>query len=260
MGNKEFYRLARAYDIAFSTRDFEEESDFLLWCLQTFGSAKGKKFLELACGPANHARVFAKRGWKTFALDLSEDMIAYAKQKDAVEGVAITYLAADMVEYKLPERVSLVVNPMESISHIITNEGMLLHLKNVSESLTKGGIYVIEGTHPRYFMPDEEPNRWTEYDGETEVEVLFGLPEDEYDPIGQYWMVTTEISMTEPGKKKLSAKSKHTHRWYLKQEMDTLIRLSKAFSEWHFFGNAAIPPHPLDNSDQADAMIIVLKK
>ena len=34
MANKEFYRNARAYDIAFNDREYDTECDFLEWCLK----------------------------------------------------------------------------------------------------------------------------------------------------------------------------------------------------------------------------------
>ena len=83
---KDFYKNARAYDIAFSDRDFEYETKFLKWCLKNHAKVDNKKsskksFLEMACGPAQHARLFAKGGWRSIALDLSPEMIEYAKSK-----------------------------------------------------------------------------------------------------------------------------------------------------------------------------------
>ncbi len=261
----DFYRLARAYDIAFSDRNFVEECNFLEWCLNTYGNLneseiQQKSYLEIACGPANHARIFAKWGWQTAGLDLSPSMIEYAKEKDSEAGVSTKYYCENMIRFSCEEKFALASNPLESISHILTNDDMVNHLRCVSESLVKGGVYVIEGTHPRYFFPDDEPNRWTSYDNDIEIELLFGSPDDEYNHVSQVWNVTTGITLKKNGRILESTRNISHHRWFLHQEFDLLIRLADCFSSVHYFGNANIPPHPLDDSENSDSMIIVLVK
>lgn len=264
MGNKEFYRLAHAYDIAFSDRDYNAECDYLEWIFNHHAKVKsnGKKniFFELACGPANHAREFVKRGWDSYALDVSEAMIAYAKLKDEKEKALCNYITSDMINFKLDTKVHFAINPLESISHIVTNESMIKHLRSVGKALYKGGIYLIEATHPRFVLPDEEANVWTLREKETKVEILFGLPEDEYDAVSQQWSVTTGFKIWENGKLKDESMSKGLHRFYFVQEMKLLIELSGCFDKYWFYGNSVIPPRELDNSDESEAFIIILRK
>jgi len=49
-------------------------------------------------------------------------------------------------------------------------------------------------------------------------------------------------------------------RWYQAQELRALIELSGAFSQTWWYGDMLIPPPPLDNSDAAQRMIVVLRK
>ena len=88
--NKEFYRNARAYDIAFSDREFDVECDFLEWAIREYSNintngSDTKSFIELGCGPGRHAREMARRGWKSTALDISQDMIEFAAEEVAEE-------------------------------------------------------------------------------------------------------------------------------------------------------------------------------
>ena len=102
MTSAQFYANALAYDIAFSDRDFPDECHFLEWCLQHCGAApatQARSFLEVAAGPARHAREFARRGWRSVALDLSAEMLHYAKQGAQREGVAIELAQADMADF-----------------------------------------------------------------------------------------------------------------------------------------------------------------
>ena len=265
MAAKEFYRNARAYDIAFSDRYFSEECDFLIWCLENHSTLNNnqleeKSFIELGSGPAKHAREFAKRGWRSVALDISDDMIDYAKSEAEREGLQMETVVADMTDYKLQKPVILTSTLMESISHLVTNKQMIDHFKSVAENTVSGGIYVIEATHPMFFFPDNEPNRWVSRKGKTRVEVTFGLPTDEYNSITQQWMVTTRMKISNGNGTEYTSETVNPVRWYLAQELKALIELSGVFDKYWFYGSMYnIPPSDIDESEESDAMVIVLR-
>ena len=263
---KEFYENARAYDIAFQDREFDTECNFLEWALKKHGKVKLKKdekksFIELACGPARHAREMAKRGWKTSALDLSKEMVAFAGKEAEEEGLKINAIEADMTKFKLKKPVMLAATLMESISHLVTNEQMISHLKSVAKNLTSGGVYIIEMTHPMFYFPDDEPNTWISEEGNTGVEVTFGLPSDEFNSVTQQWMVTTIMKIKEGNGPQRVIELQSPIRWYLAQEMKALIELSGAFDKYWMYGSMYnIPGKELDTSEDSDAMVIVLRK
>ena len=187
MSTPEFYANAKAYDIAFGDRDFVDECNFLEYALKEFGGKEfvGLKFaglpnyqtlklsnptnsqthkpsfLELAAGPAQHAREFARRGWRAVALDLSQDMLDYAQAGAAHDGVTIETTCADMIDFTLSAPVAVAANLMESLSHLTTNEQVVAHLRAVSRNLLPGGVFVIEMAHPETIWRDSLPNFWT---------------------------------------------------------------------------------------------------
>ncbi|MDZ7764088.1 MAG: class I SAM-dependent methyltransferase [Melioribacteraceae bacterium] len=264
--SKEFYRNAKAYDIAFLDRDFDVECDFLEYCLTNYGKIKKsklqkKRFLELACGPARHAREFAKRNWDSYALDLSEEMVDYAIQEAQKEGSKLTGIVGDMLNFKLEKKATLIVSLMESIAHITTNDDMVNHFRTVAENLSNGGLYIIEGTHPQFFFPDNEPNKWKASEGNFWVEVTFGTPEDSYSSLSQTWLSTTKLRIKSGDSPIVESKSVSEVRWYLLQEMKLLIEKAGVFDRAWFFGSLYFtPPKPMDESEDSDAMVIVLRK
>ncbi|MFC2133388.1 class I SAM-dependent methyltransferase [Bacteroidota bacterium] len=266
MDQKTFYRNARAYDIAFGERDFDDECDFLEWCLKEHGKVrpkdlKNKSFLEMASGPSRHAIEFAKRNWRAIALDNSIDMLGYASELAQKENVKLETVSQDMTEFKLTKPVTLAATMMESIAHLTTNEMMISHLNSVADSLVPGGIYIIEATHPNGFFPEDEANVWIEKNGDMKVELTFGLPTDEYNYITQIWNVTTIMRIWNGNGKVYKTTSNFDLRWYLAQELKAIIELSGAFEKYWFYGNVySTPPHPFDNSEESDSMIIVLRK
>jgi len=267
MSTPEFYAEAQAYDIAFGDRDFVDECNFLEYCLREFGGVHADQvspapsFLEPAAGPARHAREFARRGWRAVALDLSMDMLNYAQTGANEEGVELELVCADMTDFKLKQPVALAANLMESLSHLVTNEQVVAHLRAVAANLLPGGIFVIEMAHPSTIWRDNLPNSWvSEAPDGTSIEILFGAADDPYDWITQQWTVTTRLRINNPGQPERVVESHNQHRWYLAQELRALIDLSGAFSQTRFFGNMVVPVPPLDDSANSDRMIVVLRK
>lgn len=264
--SKEFYRNAKAYDIAFSDREFDVECDFLIWCLNNLAKVKKSKlqrknFLELGCGPARHTREFAKRGWESSALDLSNEMIEYALHEAKKEGIQIKGIVGNMINFKLNRKVILAATLMESIAHILTNDDMVNHLRSVAKNLTEGGIYIIEGTHPQFFFPDDEINSWISKEGNFSVEITFGTPDDIYNSLKQTWLTTTKLKIKHGNAPIVETNNISEVRWYLLQEMKMLIEKAGVFDKAWFFGSLySIPPQELDESENSDAMVIVLRK
>lgn len=261
MFNGEFYKQAKAYDIAFNSRDYKDECDFIEACFKKSFTLRhengGLRFLELCCGPAAHAREMAKRGWISSALDLSEDMVEYAKQKSQEERLNVECICADMTDFKLERPVHLVGSFTESITHLTENEQIITHFKTVAANLFPGGIYIIETAHPRYFFPEDEANTWKEKEGNLEAEITFGAPGDEYDSLAQRWNVTAKMALYEDGKLVASSDTKSPHRWLLLQEVKMLAQLSGVFEEPQFYGSLGMPLTEL--TPESDSMVIVLQ-
>lgn len=276
MSSPEFYRNARAYDIAFGDRDFADECNFLEWCLnrhdgssipQRLSVVNRQSFLELACGPARHAREFAKRGWRAVGLDLLPDMLDYACEGAKGDGVFIETIAADMTDFTLDQPVALAANLMESLSHLVTNEQVVAHLRAVSRNLLPGGVFVIEMAHPSTLWRDNLPNTWRARstdmayfrdDPYTEIDVLFGAADDPYDWITQQWQVTARLTIREASQPERIVEHQHPHRWYQAQELKALIDLSGAFSRVLWYGDMLRPAPVLDND--SERMLVVLRK
>src|SRR6201985_1364812 len=93
----EYYEAACAY------RDVPAEVDALLrWSGKHHRAPRS--VLELAAGPAEHARTLARRDLEATALDLNPAMCARARDLAAAAGVPLTVVQADMRDFSLPGR------------------------------------------------------------------------------------------------------------------------------------------------------------
>ena len=92
------HRAARCHDVAFGFRDIGAECDTPSALAARHGPTgePPRSMLELAAGPARHAREFARRGAHAAALDTSPAMCDYARAQAVRDGVGLDVVCADM--------------------------------------------------------------------------------------------------------------------------------------------------------------------
>lgn len=172
-----------AYELACGFRDVPAEVDALLgWLDAPPGSA-----LELAAGPAEHARELARRGVRATALDLSPAMCAYAAERARLAGVALEVVEADMTAFRLGRRFDLIVTMLDSTAHLMTLDAFVAHLDRVAEHLAPGGRYIMEMSHPgdRLGSRPSVGTRWTVRRDGVRAEVEWGDLAQAMDPVTQ---------------------------------------------------------------------------
>ena len=148
MEYNEHYAFARYYDIAFE-RNVEHEVDFIISLFERRAGRRVKSVLELGCGPGYHARSFARRGISAAGLDLREEMIDFARQRARAEDLNVEWLVGDMRDFRLAERVDIVICARDGIDGLLSNDDIIRNFKSVAANLDGDGLYFIELTHPR---------------------------------------------------------------------------------------------------------------
>lgn len=184
-----------AYELSCAFRDVPAEVDALLRWSARHGRAPGS-VLELAAGPAEHAREFVRRGLRATALDLSPAMCAYAAAREP----RLTVVQADMTDFKLAERFDLVVTMLDSTAHLHTLDAMAAHFTRAAEHLADGAVYILEMSHPGDRL-GPEPSTSTEWTAERDgavAEVRWGSLDDALDPLTQLVDDHVLIKVTEP--------------------------------------------------------------
>ena len=181
------YSLPQIYDIAFDFRDVKGECDFLLSVGQAHLGRPVRSALELACGPAYHAREMAKRGIISHGLDNSPEMVAYANQLIAREKLNAEIIRADMCNFESFEKYDLCYILIASFAHLLTNRDILDNLNAVADCLNDDGLYIISTAHPRDFYgpdspPEHEPS-WTNSRAGITVTTHWGGTNQQFDPL-----------------------------------------------------------------------------
>jgi len=220
-----------AYELACAFRDVPAEVEALLrWYRRSCGGGPPASVLELAAGPAEHARQFARRGIAATALDLSPAMCAHAERRAKDEGVALQVVCADMTRFALGRRFDLVVTMLDSTAHLMSLDAFVAHLDRVAAHLNPAGRYILEMSHPADRLTDEPSTgtAWTVQRDGVRAEVRWGEPGDRLDPITQIARERVTIAVTHPDGRTETIRGVVPYRFWTATELQAAVRLSGA--------------------------------
>jgi SAM-dependent methyltransferase len=194
------YDEPELYELACAYRDVPAEvSAVAAWCAAHHEGPVGS-VLELAAGPAEHAREFARRGLRATALDRSPAMCEYAATRAKAAGLDLAVVEADMRDFTVagpdgePAAFDLAVIMLNSACHLFTLDDLVRHLAAVRAQLAAGGLYIVELAHPAdFFAPvPRTSSEWTVDAPGVQAKVRWGGRGDRIDPLTQ----VTEEHMT----------------------------------------------------------------
>ena len=144
----DLYRYAIYYDIVFG-RNVDFEVDFLIDVVRRYRGRPPTSVIDLGCGPGYHARAFARRGLHAMGLDWSDEMIRFAREEAAREGLEVDCRVGDMRAFAVPEPVDLAVCLFDSIDSLCSIDDFVEHFRAVAANLAADGLYVIGQSHQR---------------------------------------------------------------------------------------------------------------
>lgn len=254
------YSFAECYDVAFNFRNIGAECDTLTRLAERHGHGAPRTLVELAAGPARHAREWARRGHAATALDASPAMCAYALACAARDGVQLQAVVADMVAFELDTRFDLAVMAMDSSSYLLDNTTALAHLDCVARHLADGGLYVLEMTHPRsvFGVGVSTKTDWISEAEGLRVHTCWGAPGDAFDPITQIDDVTVTMTWSGPrGDGQIVERARQ--RRFTANEVDALVRASGQFEIVEWLSSLALAT-AFSNAPSATFMVPVLRK
>lgn len=255
----EVYRRAVYYDIAFG-RDVTREIDFVIDVYrQHHDGDMPTSLLDLACGPAYHARNFASRGLHAVGLDLREEMLAFADDLAHQENVRVEWLSADMRDLNLSQPIDIAINVFDGIDCLLTNEDLLAHLNTIGDNLTDGGLYFIDVTNPRFTsFTYYEPFCYTgERDG-VFVEIRWHGDHTKIDPVTHVATTRVEMLVNNHGQQETFSDMAQ-ERILTAQEIVLLAQMTGKLQPVGWYGAYDIN-QPFDHSPKANRMIAVLQK
>jgi SAM-dependent methyltransferase len=135
--------FAYVYDGLMSDVDYPSRTKYLLKLFKKF-DRKPTLLLDVACGTGGFSLEFAKKGVEVIGTDMSEDMLAIAREKTAEEGLDILYLCQSAEELDLYGTVDGAVCCMDSINHITDPKTLKTAFEKISLFLEPERLFIFD--------------------------------------------------------------------------------------------------------------------
>ncbi len=136
-----YNRFASVYDKLISDVDYNKWADYYFKIFSRYG-LDAKLGLDLGCGTGSMTRVLSERGVDMTGIDISEDMLMVAQQKN--EDGKILYLNQDMADFELYGTVDFIVSSLDCMNYITDKRDFLKVLKLANNYLNPGGLFIFD--------------------------------------------------------------------------------------------------------------------
>jgi SAM-dependent methyltransferase len=191
-----------------------------------------RSVLELAAGPAEHARELARRGADVTALDISPAMCAWARARSAADGRRLAVVEADMRDFSISRQFDLAITMLNSLCHLLTLDDLVAHLASVARHLAAGSLYIMELAHPADCLspsPRTSSDWVTAIDGGS-VTVRWGGTGDVIDPVTQVTKEHVAVTYRKADGSVRTVTDVVPNRFWTATEVDAAIRLAGGFT------------------------------
>jgi SAM-dependent methyltransferase len=151
-----FENYGQKYDSESFTQGTIGECDFIE---QEISFNKSVKILDIGCGTGRHSIELSKRGYDITGIDLSDSLLAKAREKAEKQDLKIDLLKYDARNLPFNNEYDLVIMLCEGAFPLMETDEMNYEiLKNATKSLKEGGKFIfttLNGLFPLYHSVQE---------------------------------------------------------------------------------------------------------
>jgi len=138
-------------------RDESEAKRLVNLILNNVNLEGGSNILDMACGSGRHAIVFAKKGFKVTAIDISQRLISDAIQNASKVNVDIDFVLSNILEYTDSKKYHLAVNLFTSIGYFENDTDNFKVIEKAYNFLESGGYFVLDYFNTEYLSKNLVP-------------------------------------------------------------------------------------------------------
>lgn len=135
--------FAEVYDKLMFDVDYKRRTEYLMHLFKEYGSAP-TLLLDVACGTGGFSNEFAKLGVEVIGVDMSEDMLAVARENSAEQGTDVLFLCQKAEELDLYGTVDGAVCCLDSLNHITDYKTLCKAIEKVSLFLEKDKLFIFD--------------------------------------------------------------------------------------------------------------------
>ena len=133
-------KYARYYDLFNHEKNYGKECDFVQETFRRFSGTPIKTILDLGCGTGLHDKEFSERGYKITGLDLSEDMIEIAKERNP----SSEFVVGDMSNFSLNKKFDAIITMFSAMGYLTENNQIANFFDSVKKHINRGGLLIID--------------------------------------------------------------------------------------------------------------------
>jgi SAM-dependent methyltransferase len=112
---------------------------------------QGNKLLDLACGTGELSYRFADHGYQVTGVDLSDNMLAIARQKIEAKGLDIPLFQQNMAELGTFDQFDIITIFCDSLNYLQSEEEVISTFEGAAENLNDNGLFLFD-VHSEYKM------------------------------------------------------------------------------------------------------------
>ena len=167
MEKNSYTYFAKLYDSMMDNIPYDEWEQYLLQLMYRYNVMPGARVAELGCGTGNMTDRLSEDGFRMTGIDLSEDMLEIAREKQG-DREAIKYIHADIRDVQLPDKQDVIVSVGDTMNYLLTVNDLSLAMHSAYENLKDGGLLMFDLKTEFFFE--------SEYDGRTFWGKADGIP------------------------------------------------------------------------------------
>ncbi|OGT98223.1 MAG: methyltransferase type 11 [Geobacteraceae bacterium GWB2_52_12] len=159
-----FKDYARYYDLLYRDKDYAAETEYIHQLIQS-NNPGASTVLNQGCGSGRHDRCLVEKGYTVTGIDLSEEMLAAARNSAGVN-VALDYVQGDVRSVRLGKTFDVVISLFHVMSYQQTNEDLTAAFASAACHLKPGGTFVFDCWYGPGVLTDRPAMRMKELEDE----------------------------------------------------------------------------------------------
>jgi len=221
----EAYQYPHYYAIALAPNDPAAEIDFFEAAIKKFSKAEVNQVFELAAGTAPYLEEWHKRGYAYCGLDLSPEMVGFARDKARRLGIDAKFIMGDMRELDRALGPFDLAYVLLGSLYVRSNREFLDHLDRMAAVLISGGLYLLD-SFVWFRIFHDYKRSWTRRKGGISVHTRYRA--ELTDPVAQTYDECLSFTVNDHGKV-FVINGRVPAKVFFPQEFRSLVELSGCF-------------------------------
>ncbi len=216
--------LARVYDYLLSGVDYDEWADYLEELFIHFNVYPRQCIMDLACGTGNSTLPWSRRGYRVCGVDISEEMLAVARDKTRASNLQARFFKQDLRCINLPGQADVAVLYQDGLNYLLSANELRQAFTSIRTCLRPGGFFIFN-LNMVEFLPTG-PTPQVSYLDEQQMTLIW---ESSYTNEERVWQINLIAFLQETGNKYIKVEEVHRERSHSREELEPLFKQTG----WH---------------------------